>query len=267
MERIPAVAGWHWIKHGFALFRRQPGELSTLFIMYCGLNLLLSVAQELAVILWFTLIPVFSMAFMTACRDIERDQRVHPRLLFAGFRNPAFKRLLLLGACYLAAMIIAVLVANFSDDGYLFKAILDQVNNPPAADAKVPEDLRLVKSLLVLAGFYLASILPLFFATPLIAWQNMSVGKAIFFSFFTVVRAIKAFAVYGVCWFLITVIGRLVIGAVLELLGADNAELGLFFLMPLSLVLTLVMNCSHYACYTQIFGSPELPEPSEKLPD
>jgi hypothetical protein len=74
-------------------------------------------------------------------------------------------------------MVITTLVANFSDDGYLFEAVTSQINNPPAPDGKTPEDMRLLKSIFVLAGIYLASIFPLWFAAPLIAWQNMSVSR------------------------------------------------------------------------------------------
>jgi hypothetical protein len=59
---------------------------------------------------------------------------------------------------------------------------------------------------------------------------------------------------------------KLVIDVVLQILGTENAEFGLFFLMPISLVISLVMNCSYYASYVQMFGSPEQPEPGNGLP-
>jgi len=256
MEQIPAVAGWHWIKQGFALFRRQPAEISTLFVLCCCLKLLLSVIPVIGLILWFVLIPVFSMAFMIACNDIEHDKRVHPRVLFAGFRGPALKRLLALGTCYLAAMLVALVAAYIFDGGYLLQTFVDQVNNAPAADAKAGEDPRLAASVLVVMCTYLLATLPLWFASPLIAWQNMSVGKAIFFSFFSIVRAFKAFALYALCWFLITVTVNLSISTILQILQVGSFDIGLFILMPFFLLLTVVMYCSYYASYTQIFGSP-----------
>lgn len=259
MERVPAIAGWHWIKQGFALFRRQPGEMSTLFVLYCCLNLMISLIPVLGAVLWFVLIPVFSMAFMTACNDIEQDKRVHPRVLLAGFRSPALKRLLALGACYLVAMLVAAVAAKIFDDGYLFQAIANQMNNPPTADANQTEDPRLVKSALFLMGVYLSAILPLWFASPLIAWQNMSVGKAIFFSFFSVVRAIKAIALYALCWAAINIFVDFGIDAILQLLQVENFEIAAFVLMPFFLLLTVVMHCSYYASYAQIFGTPARP--------
>ena len=146
MERVPAASGWHWIRQGFALFRRQPAEMATLFVLYCCFNLLMYLIPLFGAIASFVLIPIFSMAFMSACRDIELDKRVHPKLLFAVFRNPALKRLLGLGSCYLLAIVVAIVLANLSDNGYLFEAIAKQVENPPTTDAPVPQDMRLMKS-------------------------------------------------------------------------------------------------------------------------
>jgi hypothetical protein len=262
MERIPAPSGWLWIKQGFALFRRQPGEISTLFVLYCCFNLLTYLIPPVGVISSFVLIPIFSMAFMTACRDIEQDKRVHPRVLFAGFRSPALKRLLGLGSCYLLAMVLAIIVANLSDNGYLFEAIAKQVENPPTTDAPAPQDLRLMKSFAVLMCVYLLAILPLWFAAPLLAWQNMSLGKAMFFSFFSVIRAIKAIALFAVCWLSINLAVNLGIDALLQLLQVDNMEIAAFIQMPFTLVLVIVMHCAYYMSYKQVFGPVPLAEES-----
>lgn len=259
MERVPAIAGWHWIKQGFALFRRQPAEMSSLFVLCVCLKLLVSMLPVLGLILWFVLIPVFSMAFMVACDEIEQGNRVHPRMLFAGFRSPALKRLLALGGCYFAAAVLAVVVTNIFDGGYLLQTFVDQVKNASAPDAKTPDDARVATSMLVLMGTYLLATLPLWFASPLIAWQNMSVGKAIFFSFFSVIHAIKAFALHALCWFFISMAADFGVSAILQVLQVANAGIGVFILMPIFLLLTVVMYCSYYASYVQIFGAPTRP--------
>jgi hypothetical protein len=263
MERLPAVAGWHWIKYGFALFRRQPSEMLTLFVVYCCLRLILSVNLVLGLVSLLVLTPPFSMAFMFACSDIEHGVRVHPRVLFAGFRRPTVYRLLGLGACYVIAMLAACLVTYFADDGYLWQAFINVLNDVEPPDAKTAEDARMAGSILVLVGTYLTATLPLWFATPLIAWRNMSVGKAIFFSFFSVFRAIKALALYAICWFFIIVLLNTIVSTVLQLIGL-NIDAGLFVLMPMFILLSVVMYCSYYASYIQIFGAPEQPEPSEE---
>ena len=80
MEKLPANTGWIWIKEGFALFRKQPAEISTLFLAYMFLMLGLNLLQIpiLGQILPVILVPVFAMAFMQACLNIEQGKRVYP---------------------------------------------------------------------------------------------------------------------------------------------------------------------------------------------
>ena len=264
MERLPAIAGWHWIKQGFALFRRQPGELSTLFVLYCCLNLSLNLFFNLVPIvgpiLWTILVPVFSIAFLFACNDIGHDKRVHPKVLFAGIRSPAVKRLLGLGGCYFAVMFIAAFVTNIFDDGYLLQTLNTQASSPPASVGNTTGDLRLAKSFLFLMATYLFATIPFWFASPLIAWQNMSVGKAIFFSFFSVIRAFKALTLYTIGWFAIAIFVNVGISVALQALGVQNLVIELFLRMPFLFLLTVVMYCSYYASYIHIFGTPSDPE-------
>jgi hypothetical protein len=260
MERVPAISGWVWIKRGFALFRQQPSEMATLFVLCCCLKLFLSVIPVIGLILSFVLIPAFSMAFMVACDEIEQGKRVHPRVLFAGFRGPAMRQLAALGACYLAAFLGACVVMTIVDGGYLWQTLSKQVSESSPMDVNSEENLRMAKSVFVLVITYLLAILPLWFATPLIAWQKMPLGKAIFFSFFSVVRAIKAFALYALCWFFIAMLTSYGVGAVLKILQISNLDVGLFILMPIYLLLGVIMYCSYYSSYTQIFGTPERQE-------
>ena len=86
MEKLPANTGWIWVKEGFALFRKQPAELSTLFISYMFLMLGVGIIPVIGQILPLVLVPVFSMAFMQACVQIEQGKRIYPNLLLTGFR-------------------------------------------------------------------------------------------------------------------------------------------------------------------------------------
>jgi hypothetical protein len=258
MERLPAVAGWHWVKQGFALFRRQPAEMSMLFMLYVFLTGLIGVVPIVGLILRFALVPVFSMAFMQACANIEQGKRVLPKVLFVGFRSPAFKSLLILGVLYLLAAILALLVTSIVDDGAIWQAI----NSEAPPDVKTVGDSSLLLPMLFAAMAYLSISLMLWYAAPLIAWQNMGVGKAIFFSIFAVIRAFKAFLFYLFAWMMI---GLLLIFAVSVLLRVliDNMETEIFILFPLVLLVMAVVQCSFYPSYTQIFGAPQLPEETE----
>ena len=255
MGTLSALSGWQWIKQGFALFRRQPAEMSTLFVFYVLLTGLLSLIPLVGPILRFILVPAFSMAFMQACADIEQDKRVTPKVLFAGFRGPAFKSLAILGVLYLLAALLALAATMLVDGGTFWEAI----NSQGTPDQKTVEDSSLVLSTLFAVMTYLSISLLLWFAPPLISWQNMGVGKAIFFSFFTVLRAIKAFFVYLFAWMTIGMFLMLLLSTILRLLF-DNIETEIFVLLPFAMLIMVVVQCSFYPSYTQLFGAPQLPE-------
>jgi hypothetical protein len=100
METIAAKEGIGWIKQGFALFRRQPAELSMLFLLYMLLMFSLSLIPVIGQLLPLMLVPAFTMAFMQACVEIEADRKVKPSLLLTAFRSPALGTLLKLGAAH-----------------------------------------------------------------------------------------------------------------------------------------------------------------------
>ena len=86
----------------------------------------------------------------------------------------------------------------------------------------------------------------------------MGVGKAIFFSFFAILRAKKAFLTYCLAWAAINIMLVMVISTVVVSLLGDRATI--LVLLPMSMLLTIVMCCSSYAIYRQLFGpAPDFP--------
>lgn len=255
MEKLPAIAGWNWVKEGFALFRKQPAEISTLFLAYMFLMMAIGFLPVLGQILPLVLIPVFSMAFMQACRQIEEGKKVYPNLLLTGFRTPAFKRLLTLGVLYLIAAVIAV-AASAVVDGGVFWDIMSGTRN---LDAETIRGSDLSLAMMFSAAVYTPAAMAFWYAAPLVAWQDMSIGKAIFYSFFAVKRSGMAFLVYGLSWVLIGIILPAVLSSVVALI-VGKAFAVMVVLLTVSLVLTVVMYCSFYPTYTHVFGRPQSPQ-------
>jgi hypothetical protein len=111
-------------------------------------------------------------------------------------------------------------------------------------------------AMLFAALVYTPAAMAFWYAAPLIAWQNMGVGKAIFYSFFAVKRAGKAFLVYGLAWMVIGVLLPVILSSVIAVLFG-KAAIVMVILLPLSILMTVVMYCSFYPTYTHIFGRPE----------
>ena len=246
MENLPARTGWLWVKQGFDLFRKQPGGLSTLFLGYMFFMLAVSILPLLGQLLPVILVPVFSMAFMRACLYIEQKKRVLPTLLLTGFRKPAFFSLLTLGLLYLAVALLALGASALVDDGVFWQTVTGQI------DAKsLTRESNTGGAILLAIAVYIPAAMAFCFAAPLIYWQKMGLGKAIFFSFFSVLRSRKAFVVFALVWFGISVIGSQI---VVRIFG--RSEMAMMVMLPLSVILTVVMHCSFYASYRQLFGTP-----------
>jgi hypothetical protein len=252
MEKLPANVGWLWIKEGFALFRKQPAELSTLFLSYMLLMFLIGIIPLLGQVLPLLLVPVFSIAFMQACINIEQGKRVYPNLLLTGFRSPAVVSLLKLGGLYVAAAIFAVAASSLIDGGVLWQALTGQI----MLDAKTVQDSNMPLAMLFAATVYMPAAMAFWYAAPLVAWQNMGVGKSIFYSFFAVRRAGKAFLVYGLAWIVLGVLLPVFVSSAIGML-TGKAAITMLILPPLTIVMTVVMYCSFYASYTHVFGRPE----------
>ena len=251
MEKLPAHAGWTWVTQGFALFRKQPAEMSTLFLSYMFLMLVVGIIPLIGQTLPLLLIPVFSMAFMQACVNIEQGKRVYPNLLLTGFRSPAFTRLLKLGMLYLASAALAIGISSFIDGGLFWQVM---TGNAPV-DAKTIQDAHMSLAMIFAALIYTPAAMALWYAAPLIAWQGMGIGKAIFYSFFAVRRAGKEVLVYGLAWLLIGVLLPALISSILALI-IGKTIIVMLVLMPVSIIMTVIMYCSFYPNYTQVFGPP-----------
>jgi hypothetical protein len=254
MEKLPAKVGWQWIKEGFALFRKQPAALSTLFLSYMLLMVVVGIVPVVGQVLPLVLVPVFAIVFMEACARVEQGKRVHINLLFSGFRSPAAGALLKLGGLYLAAAIFAVAASSLIDGGVFWQVMSGQL----PFNAKTVQGSNMQLAMLFAAALYTPAAMGFWYAAPLVAWQRMSIGKAIFYSFFAVLRQGRAFLVYGLGWVVIGVLLPVIFSTVLALL-TGKAIVTMMVLMPLSLVMTVVMYCSFYPMYTDIFGKPETP--------
>lgn len=256
MQTLPAKTGWLWVKQGVALFRKQPVELSTLFLGYMFLMLLLGFIPLLGQLLPLILVPVFGMAFMQACRHIEQGRRVHPNLLLTGWRSPALRQLLLLGVLYQLAAILAIAASRLADGGTFWNAMLGS-----GLDIKDIEGSNLRLAMIVAVLVYLPAAMAFWFAAPLITWQQMPLGKALFYSFFAVRRTGRAFIVYALSWLLLGVLLPATVSTIAALLS-DNISIIMFILLPLSILLTVVMYCSFYPTYTSIFEPPPVADGS-----
>jgi hypothetical protein len=245
MSAIPAKTGWTWLKQGMSLFRKQPAALTTLLFANVLFSFVIGAVPILGQIAAVVLIPSFSMSFMQACLMIEHNERVTPVVLLTGFRKPAVITLCKIGLAYLAVTAVLTVAAYLMLGEDFWRQAVTQSPNPTV-------DRSTVMGVMVIAIFQIATVIALCFASPLAYWQHMPPGKAIFYSFFAVLRSARVFLVMLLAWF-----GLFIAATLIPMLLFGNGALGRVVITWLGFLFILLLQCAMYAGYRQIFGVPE----------
>ncbi|MGV7208513.1 BPSS1780 family membrane protein [Oxalobacteraceae bacterium A2-2] len=252
MEKLPALTGWLWVRQGFGLFRKQPGALMALLFSCMFLSIALLLVPLLGQIAPMLLAPIFSVALLQGSAAADQGRRALPQLVLSGFQKPARGPLLALGGVYVLLMLVALTVLTVLDGGVLMKM----------ATAQIPMDQKLLDeskgAIVASSAIYVLGWLVSCFAAPLIYWQKLSLGKALFFSAYAVFRSLGAFLVCALSLFLIYQVA----GAI-PLLLFSSMPLGLVAMMMVFLLMVVVLHCTLYAAYRQIFGAPQLSDQAQ----
>jgi len=231
------------------MLKKQPAGLSTLFFGYMLLTTLLLVVPLLGQIAHSVLMPVFAIGFMAAAREIGAGKPVTPGLLVAGFRGPALRKLCMLGVIHLLVFLAAGAI------GVMLFANIDALRGATAAELQAnPQlvlDSGLVPTMIATALLYIPALMVISFAAPLVHWNGMGTGKALFYSFFAIKRALGAFFVFGASLFTLTMV---VVQLVSLLVG--GSALGFGATMLVIFLLYGVGHCGLYAAYVHVFGAP-----------
>ncbi len=248
-RRLPARRGWGWIVEGLRLFRANPPLLTFLVFGYWLTLVLLNLVPFAGIVLAPLCVPALSVSVMNGCRAIERGQAADAGLLFSGFganRNALF----VLGAAYLLGSLAVFAASALIDDGALLKILLS--GQPP------PDDLLANDQVLHSMQFMLLLTVPLlmafWFAPLLTAWEGVAPAKSLFFSFVACARNWRAFFVYALGAFFLSVV---LPGIVLGLAGASSPAvlrtLALIISLPLVFVFVPTLFASFYVGYRDIF--------------
>ena len=251
MSHLPAKAGVAWIREGFAIFRKQPGGLMLLMLAYLLAGIVLGIIPFLGQWLPMVLAPVFTAVFVQACASADRRQRLTPDMLRPIFQKPAFPRLVGLGALFVLVLALFALLFAAVVGGDTMRQLAEAQLQPEAAAANG----NFGWAMFVVFLLSLPASMAMLFAAPLIFWQQMGVGKALFYSFFAVWRALRAFLLFFLCWVMIVMLAT---NLVLLVFGKNL--LGMALLQSLLMVIVMVIQCSVYAAYRAIFGEPRWPE-------
>lgn len=263
LKTVRAGQGLQWVRGGFRVFFRQPLGLSAMFAAVAFAALVLLQLPLLGPVLALGLMPLATIAFMIATREIGAGRGVHPGLLLLPLRAPPKRRALLqLGGVYAAAAIAVVLLAHLLDGGRFAAAVQAVTENE--ATPELLSDPLLEFGMLMRLLLMSALSLVFWHAPALVFWDELPVGKALFASLLACARSLVAFALYGVAWFVLLLSFMVVAQMVFALLGLGQVAAAAVF--PAVMLFSTVFYASLYFSYADSFESdaalPATPDPA-----
>lgn len=249
---------------GFRILRRQP--IALLAIAFINLVLMwISVQVPLVGSLGpLILTPLLMVGLMKAAAMAERGVNPSPLVLFAAWRDDkgkAWRPLLVLGLINAVATLIAMALSAMAGGETLVQLITGRItpDDPALQDGR----------LLMAAGVFLLAYLPVqlatWYAPMFIAWDNVSIGKSLFFSIAAILRNKGAFTLYAVGWMLVATAASIVI-RLAQMLLADLPLLMSMVLSPLWLLGLTAVYCSFWATYRDAVDLRRLDAPAGTSP-
>lgn len=260
---VPAKRGFEWVKLGIRIFVRQPMAMMGLFITFMTAFALLSFLQLLGNIATLVLLPAATLGYMVATHEALSGRFPMPTLLLAAFRagKQRLRDMLVLGALYAAGFVAIIALSALVDGGQFAKLYLIGGETEKDVLSK-PEVISAIYLTFVL---YLPLSLAFWHAPALVHWHGLSPAKSLFFSFVACLRNLRAFTVYGLTWFFIT----LGAGLLVSLLGAvfGSSAITSVLMLPTVLTVASMFFCSLFFTFHESFitePSTQSPEPAQE---
>jgi uncharacterized membrane protein len=176
-----------------------------LFVILAVILIVMNILPIIGPILLILLSPVLYGGVMLGCEAQRSGDRLEIGHLFAGFRNKT-GRLIGVGAASLLAFIgvfVVVMVIFGGDMARMMmgaKPTSQQIQAAGASFLLIP---------LIIVALSLPIYMAIWFATPLIALNDIGVGDALKASFSACLKNILPFLVFGVAFFLLAIVATI----------------------------------------------------------
>ena len=253
VRTLPARAGLTWLRDALSLYRRQPFAFTSLVILYTISVSLLAYVPFIGLPLAAVLIPFGTLGLTLAGRDAERGKIPMPSLMVEPFRDPQQRKALaLLGFVNAALVLVLVtLVSLLAADELAKWKFVDGQLDPASAGQNFPWD-----AMVAAAVVYLPILMVTWFAPQLVAWHNLPIGKALFFSFFTCWRNRWPFLMLGAALFALSFTVIFIVTQLLQMFGA-SPQLASMLFAPTALIMVSVGYATQYPIYRSLIETAE----------
>ena len=238
--------GYAWIAEALPYFTRNPlGWIASMIILF-----LITMVVSLIPLGSFVLnifYPVVVGGFMLGCIAHKEGGSFEFQHIFAGFKEPYFKRLAILGAIYTGATIMAVILlailAFVMLGGFEFFQQLEQAQVEDIS-AYVPDFMLLT---LIAMALFTPCIMAIWFAPAIVISSEETAVSALLMSFNACVKNTLPFTLFGIVAF------------ILIILASIPLMLGHLVLLP-------VLSASVYVAFLDCFKMDTSNDPTQLSP-
>lgn len=214
---VPFENGWTWIGSAWSIFKRAAGVWIGMIVVLLLIYVVLGIVPVVGAIASLVIGPVFTGGLMLASRTIDQGGEAQFAQLFGGFKHRS-GALVGVGVLYLvgfaAIMFLVVIATGASVLTVIHATTLEEVM---AAGA----------GLLLAALIFLALLIPLlmalWFAPPLVVFHDLGAIAAMKASFAGCLRNMLPFLLYGIVWFIASIIASIPLGLGWLVLGPVTA--------------------------------------------
>lgn len=245
VRRVPALAGWRWVKEGFVILAASPMPLIAAGILMLFTLLVLSAPPVVGAFLPLVLSPALSFGYLQAIRRAQEGKPPTPWTLFSGLRPQSgaiMRSLLLIGVVNAAATVFALLATTAIDQGQWLR-LLTGAQSGEAVDGAATDT---VYAALIFMVLYTPLQVALWYAPLFAGLHRTPPIKALIFSAIAVWRNKGAFMMYFAGWFAVAIGLSMAIQILLALVPAG---FGTLVLAPAFLLLMAALYCSFWPTY------------------
>ncbi len=238
-----------WIKRGAFALRQAPFGLASIVIFYVFMMSVLTSLPFIGLVIAALFMPFGTMLVINATKDAEENRQPTYQILVALFKEPSQRmRLFRVGLVY-GGFLVA---ANFA---YALTA-MDEIAKWQIQDGRLVWDSVFANlpytAIVITLVLYTLGQMATWFAPALIAWKNMTVTKAVFYSFFGCLRNWLAILVLLIIIGIITMTSSF---ALIFLLDAFRLhDVSMFIVVPAALALTTLAYSTIWPMWCDIYG-------------
>jgi hypothetical protein len=235
---VDASRGVAWWSEAWALFMRSGPLWVLLGVILIIAFMLIGMVPLLGSLATALLTPVFFAGWLVAARKVEGGGPLELADLFTCFQGERLTPLMVLGALFAAATLVALLVAGVLGAGAMF-GLLGTMHGGmhQGAGGMMAAMGAGLLGLLFFLLFGLLATAALWFAPALVVFRNVPPVEAVMTSLRAVFKNVLPFLIYGVIQLVLAVVASIPFG------------LGWLVLLP-------VMLLTAYVSYRDVFGEP-----------